>query len=760
MIRSGLLLALLLLSGIPLLGCGPDFPPAYLNGEVFICEPHIFLPGEVERIARHYYPDWVKSKLVKVTKPQSQVVQDDFLAAGRDAGIKEDVAKQLLERMQAALVQARETGKYSPVCGAYPALREFDLYGQGVAQMVAAPKKTPQAWKELLALPPPQRRYRTAWALYMLGNLDIGVILPSAAGYYKQLREYVAAGGLDSLGLAYASYNSEYVYSFNQRDDYPLEWLQALLQRVALGGDVHVSEVACEYLRAFFQKTYPKLQSRKKELLKDPAAREIVLLFVAAYNGNKFPEKEISLLQDAKLLCADHLAWLAYRAGKYEDSLLFLAMVPDDSPVKLWLQAKFARRRGDYAGSAGMLRRWVSIFEKAKEEGNLVFPTNYYANGGRLKFASVVNGELGYTLVHEKDFSEALYTFMKADSWNDGACVAEQLMPLNELVDFCNNHCKDDKLDTFSGKLRYLLARRLLRNYRLDDALKWFPAEKRKMAEDYVSLFRAGNDARKSRHDRAVALYNLGKMARVHGLVLLGTELAPDYAISDGDFEGCGLNDEWYKSFLSVEEYYERNSLARVVDRFPQRRWHYRDDAVGFWARAALLTDDENLRVAALYLAFRSLRNARPEDADHYYKMLCDCRPHFLALRAWMDKWGFYVKDLPLCLEINDATPVKENGFAALLKIDPQLPDKIAAADEAARRVQDASWKARASANEAMDAAAKAKDAMAAAEKAQAAKVEAEKVAAEKAAALKVGADKAAPVADGKTAVVPTAKQQ
>ena len=166
----------------------------------------------------------------------------------------------------------------------------------------------------------------------------------------------------------------------------------------------------------------------------------------------------------------------------------------------------------------------------------------------------------------------------------------------------------------------------------------------------------------------------------------------------------------------------------------PRRRWHYRDDAVGFWSRAALLTDNENVRAAALYLAFRTLQLRYPDEADHYYKMLCDCRPQPLAQRAWQARWKFNAKDMPVYLELTDPTPVKEEGFAALFKVDPQLPEKMAAAKETAAKAENAAWEAEAKAAEAKEAAEKAAAAKASAEKA-AIKAAEEKTAAEKAAA-------------------------
>ena len=78
MIKYGLLFGLLLGSAAPLLGCGPDFPPAYLNGDDFIQEPRIYLPGELERIARHFYPELVKAKFAKVTITKEQAILNDF----------------------------------------------------------------------------------------------------------------------------------------------------------------------------------------------------------------------------------------------------------------------------------------------------------------------------------------------------------------------------------------------------------------------------------------------------------------------------------------------------------------------------------------------------------------------------------------------------------------------------------------------------------------------------------------------------------
>ena len=657
------LLAILLIMSVcgRISACGPFFPQVYLNGHDFIARPNIDMPAELVMLGKHFFPEDASYNYPKSNLTRQEAVSKDFLAACKLAHLDISLAQKLLKQLPEAR-KAAALGKKTELFHEYPSLKEFDLYIKGIAEMHAAPKKLPSSWNTLLSLPLKERRFRTSWTLYSAGNMFLKSNWPTAGKFYDKLRKYVRDGGNDSLGVARASYRTHYVY---YGTDYPVEWLRAVLRDVSAGGS---SELAMQHLRSYFKNKYPKLSlAQKQDIFNDAAAREPAILLISFLRNYNLPEREVAMLKDHKLACAEHLAWIAFKSGKEIECRKFLDITPKDSLIRLWLLAKFARREGKFAVASDLLCRWLRIYEKKQEESRLYFNNCSTDKKFNLTFARVVKGELGYTMTLNQDFSEALYTFMQADSWTDAACIAEQYMNNTQLMQFCSNHCPADSPNKLAGKLRHLLARKLLREYKFDDALKWFSGADAKSARDYVRLYRLGNDIGKSRNERAIALYNLGKLTRLSGAYILATELAPDYFITGCSFPYCGLNEEWYNR--TYRQFIRPNIPIRL-------REHYRYKAVGFWNRAAILAEDGNIRVAALFQAFRLLRPQHPQEAEWFYKAITDCRPNPLAELAWKNSrhWKLNKKDMKIYKELyNSKALASKDEFAELFK---KIPDK------------------------------------------------------------------------------------
>ena len=72
-----------------------------------------------------------------------------------------------------------------------------------------------EAWKKLLKLPPSKRHYRSTWALYMLGRMQVDRAPAEAIQSFQTLRKGVDEGFSDTLGLAAASLGWEARAAFN-----------------------------------------------------------------------------------------------------------------------------------------------------------------------------------------------------------------------------------------------------------------------------------------------------------------------------------------------------------------------------------------------------------------------------------------------------------------------------------------------------------------------------------------------------------------
>ena len=115
-----------------------------------------------------------------------------------------------------------------------------------------------------------------------------------------------------------------------------------------------------------------------------------------------------------------------------------------------------------------------------------------------------------------------------------------------------------------ADRLRLLLARRMVREGMIDQAVPYFPAEAdprfARMRYDAAGVAKLENDASRSqaaayaaalreagngwgRTGRAQAWHQAGLMARRHGMEIMGYEEDPDYAVYDGSYTyGAGRN--------------------------------------------------------------------------------------------------------------------------------------------------------------------------------------------------------------------------
>ena len=107
-----------------------------------------------------------------------------------------------------------------------------------------------------------------------------------------------------------------------------------------------------------------------------------------------------------------------------------------------------------------------------------------------------------------------------------------------------------------ADRLRLLLARRMVREGMIDQAVPYFPAEAdprfARMRYDAAGVAKLENDASRSqaaamrrpcakpamlgRTGRAQAWHQAGLMARRHGMEIMGYEEDPDYAVYDGSY--------------------------------------------------------------------------------------------------------------------------------------------------------------------------------------------------------------------------------
>ena len=164
--------------------------------------------------------------------------------------------------------------------------------------------------------------------------------------------------------------------------------------------------------------------------------------------------------------------------------------------------------------------------------------------------------------------------------WGDVAHIAERVLTVDELKNFVDANAAAMPFKSAAvsaglpprARLRDLLARRLMREGRYDEALDYFyDPGTRKIAAAYAdALHEADSDW--GRVDRAEALFRAASLARNSGIDIMGTETPPDVDAWEGDFD-IGFGQAEVKGPFTTPG--ERARFAASKPK-PDLRFHYR----------------------------------------------------------------------------------------------------------------------------------------------------------------------------------------
>ncbi|KAF1048610.1 MAG: hypothetical protein GAK35_00160 [Herbaspirillum frisingense] len=353
---------------------------------------------------------------------------------------------------------------------------------------------------------------------------------------------------------------------------------------------------------------------------------------------------------------ADRLASLAYRTGRYE---LAQALVQkQDTALAWWVRAKLAMRAGDHQAAAQAYARAAQAFPKI--DGSL-------ERGS----AGLLMGEQAVLTLSRGQYVEALDQFRRAalgsarqsdDDYyypsygnylNDLSYVAERVLTVDELKTYVDKNVPGSPMPsadavakaaksqqtrmptryaamslsppTADDRLRQLLARRLVREGRVEEALPYFPDERderfiessydehgketpvpwrtRAKAREYGEALEQGRHAWRSTR-RAEGWYRAAVIARRQGMEIMGYEEGPDYAAYGGGYT-YGAGRDGAPSYdtskprpdtpqaraladlpgpLVTEEERKRYAASEAK---PYKRFHYRDIAADYALKSA-----------------------------------------------------------------------------------------------------------------------------------------------------------------------------
>jgi hypothetical protein len=486
----------------------------------------------------------------------------------------------------------------------------------------------------------------------------------AAAKAFQLARTRAVDGGSDTQGLAVASFGEEarlHLYV----GDHLCAWgamdavgndcgkhlaapdlKQAITLYAAQAG--HGSKNAVQSL-AMLASTLLDDDKRMAELIDSSVAQRLLVAYALARVDDEVTEtpdgKAVKAKSNPRLEAlvaaieqrgldqvpgADRLAALAYRLGRYDLALKLVDKAP--GPLSSWVRAKLALQKGDLAAAATAYAEAAKAFPKADdprasietgnmhlvvgEQGVLALARGEYVEAmGRLYDAASAVGGSGNVFYEDEELSGTGYG-------NDAAYVAERVLTADELKSFIDARVPASPAPVpasaasaaepyygatpLGDNLRWLLARRLMRAGRYEDALPYFPAsgdrrfgklDFRAKAREFAKSVHEGDSAW-SDIGKAQARFAAAKIERELGMELFGYEQDPDYNAERGDFQGgSGHSAEDLKQALVTDG--ERQRF--VASGAPlDRRFHYRYLAADRAATAADLLPARSQAFAAV----------------------------------------------------------------------------------------------------------------------------------------------------------------
>ena len=624
------------------LACGPDFPNRYLDlpADAILAAPEGFFAVEIQRLAP------LSKHVLSPVEPAADTREvDDLRAALLQRGEAAGCVAEILKKYQCYRTRQRRWAedKSAPKPGAIPEELpvEFVHY---LAGATAWYEKDLEAacveWRALLALPAGERHYRSTWAAYMLGR-SVEEDFPPARTqeWFAKVRELAKAGFADSINLVGATYGVEAHWAMALQDYGSA--IRLYLEQYAAG-----DESAYLSLRIAAAAAAASDEKQKGEIAREPRARRVLTAwFLARFNSSYDVEPDLAPLRAwtaalarEKVQDVDHadrLAWLAYEAGDFELAKTWAGFALDSSPETHWLRAKLALRDNRLCVGAEELSRAASSPALAAI------------------YRSTVLGELGRVQLALDRREAALAAWLDGEHWEDAAYVAERLLTVDELKIFQANYCPTRRplYELYSGEavtpqalyamqsgrsdfggdsqpslqqqLSELLARRLVRIGRVQEAKTYFYEKNRALLTTYVAYVEAGFNSLHTPKKRAKAFWLAAQLAREEGMALMGAELEPDFGIWDGSFSGSNTGAERLKPGNDPFSATKDESVRLASIPIPAKRFSYRYRAADLaWWAASLLPNESDETAEILNTAGGWLKARDPIEANRFYQAL------------------------------------------------------------------------------------------------------------------------------------------
>jgi LysM repeat protein len=567
------------------------------------------------------------------------------------------------------------------------------------------------AWERLLARPEAERRYKSTWAAFMLGKSWEETDQEKAVSYFKQVRDLAREGYRDSLGLASASLGLEArVYLAHKNYQAAIE---TYLDQLASDDPTATNSLLTAAARALASGP-----ESLRLLARNPRTQKVITAYVisrpptsSVYTSTPSEEGAapaevqpgasvwLEAVEEANIKdvdSAEALALAAYRANDMDKARRWIKRAPS-SALAQWLQAKLLLRAGKLQAAAALLARISPQFPIIHEGTNAPAPADrkdtltvkaddytYW----RASAERQMQGELGVLRLARGAYAQALDSLLNAGFWMDAAYVAERVLTLNELKDYVDRFwpaASPDQVaeeqERLGGRevcpallreqIRYLLARRLTRELRGDQARDYYPAAWLGAFDQLVGALRTGWDETLEPSNRAAALFQAALITRTNGMELIGTEVAPDWHYHLGEYDS-GVDGEYRSTnALAIVLRPSNDELRRNAEHRPDPavRFHYRYQAASLaWEAAKLLPDNTDQTAYILWKGGCFLKNRDPQTADLFYKALVRRnRKTILGAEADRQRW------FPTLDESGNIVPKEQKPTEPQEPSEPQL---------------------------------------------------------------------------------------
>ena len=691
-IRVFILVAVFLLMATGLtFACGPWFDGAYLvrgSKEQFLSMPEGYFLYELERIVGHKKVKREDGDQKKNTADKDILDLKEFL---RNTNLSVGEKQKVL----ASYSYARTSLLFSDEIP-----EEFVLYTKGaIAYHENDFKKSIMLWKELLDLPENKRKYKTVWASYMIGKSYLSTRkLQEAIEYFQKTRDYADKGYKDSLDLSDESYGWQALAEYKLRD-YASSIHHYLKQL-----DVVSLSWLCGKIFALDDYSFEKI-------INDDISRKVLIAWAVSRSPRTYWHKTIDsnpkqniynkllkavskMEKQNNINNADRIAWVFYNHGDFINTEKWIRLSDKESPLAQWIKSKLFLRQGKTVEAIEILNGLIVLFNKNQE-------WNMFYKNDKDNITRTIYAEIGLLQLRRQDYIVAFNTLINGGAyWEDIAYMAEKVLTTEELGNYLKQKPRgglsvklewyySDRLDnpTVYNSLRYLLARRFVRNGNQGKALEYMPIsfrgrhekfnlrEKAKMLFDHLDK---GEDNKLSRNKRAGSFFEAALIMRKYGMELAGTELDPDWLVFDGGYayddtmeQRFGIitksRKEYYKGwndehierlikrqkeikaerdFFAGSQDEEKRALSSLPD--PVKRFHYRFKAADLmWQCSKLLPDNNELKARALCIGGSYIKVRDSQEADKFYKALvCACSETALGKKADKLRWFPEIEDV------------------------------------------------------------------------------------------------------------------